>query len=793
MYPSTVFLFLTLLITNVLFFPHSACSLFCLREAYAGDVQYVYDDLGRLSAVVNPTTNEAALYQYDAVGNLLGIVRQPASTLAILNFTPKSGPVGTTVTVAGLGFSTTASQNTVTFNGVPTTVSSATATQLVVTVPSGATTGPIAVTTPSGAATSSTPFTVTSGSATALPTITSFTPTVGAPGTPVTISGSNFATPALDNRIVFHTAQAATSSATATSLTTSVPAAATSGPLSITTPAGSGVSAADFFVPPAPYTAAAVAVTARLTFGQSQTVTLSTANTIALLLINASAGHRIGVNITNVTLSASTVSITNPYGQVVASAAVTTAGAFVESPLLTISGTYTVTVIPDGTATGSMTLMPYDIVDLTGAITSGTAMTLNLATPGQNALLTFTATAGQRVSVLVTNSTIGACTSGRFSFREPDGTPLVKVNNNVYTEVGGTPCTNTFMDAEVLSQSGTSTFMVDPAAANTGQITLTLNVFSDLTSTVTYGVAIPLTFTIPGQDARLTFSHPTGQRVFVAVNTSTLSSPTGNCSASAVTLQRADGTTSSTTACPGAFLDTATISTAGTSTVWINPGGLSTGQVSVTVHEVPADLSDTIAPGTATTSTISAIGQNAALTFARTAGQRASVVINSSTISNGQLRLLKPDGTSLASVGLTGFLDAVTLPVTGPYTLVVDPTGVNTGQATLTLHFFTDVTGSLTLNATATPVSLPIPGQRALLTFAGTATQQVTVRLTANTIGSISVSLLKPDTTVQISTSSSAVSFILPQQTLATTGTYTVQLDPTGTRTGTSTVQVTSP
>jgi hypothetical protein len=78
-----------------------------------------------------------------------------ASTVAILNLTSKSRPVGTIVTISGIGFSATANQNTVTFNSAPTTVSSAMATQLVVMVPSGATTGPIAVTTPSGSATNS--------------------------------------------------------------------------------------------------------------------------------------------------------------------------------------------------------------------------------------------------------------------------------------------------------------------------------------------------------------------------------------------------------------------------------------------------------------------------------------------------------------------------------------------------------------------------------------------------------------------------------------------------------------
>jgi len=46
--------------------------------AYAGDVRYLYDDLGRLIAVVDETAGQTAIYQYDAVGNLLSIVNQPA-------------------------------------------------------------------------------------------------------------------------------------------------------------------------------------------------------------------------------------------------------------------------------------------------------------------------------------------------------------------------------------------------------------------------------------------------------------------------------------------------------------------------------------------------------------------------------------------------------------------------------------------------------------------------------------------------------------------------------------------
>ncbi len=126
-------------------------------------VQYYYDDLGRLTRVVDPSGN-IATYHYDSVGNLLSITRStlPANNgLAILSFTPQSGPVGTTVTIQGQGFSTTPSANTVQFDGTPATVSTATASTLTVTVPSGATTGPISVTVAGTTVTSDTNFKIT--------------------------------------------------------------------------------------------------------------------------------------------------------------------------------------------------------------------------------------------------------------------------------------------------------------------------------------------------------------------------------------------------------------------------------------------------------------------------------------------------------------------------------------------------------------------------------------------------------------------------------------------------------
>jgi len=130
-------------------------SLILIAHSVRADVTYVMDDLGRLEAVIDPAT-ETAVYSYDSVGNLLGIVRRSSAVLSLIDFAPKCGAPTQTM-LWGTGYSLTPSQNTVTIGGINASVVSATATKLVITVPAGAS-GLITVTTPSGSTTSSQAF-----------------------------------------------------------------------------------------------------------------------------------------------------------------------------------------------------------------------------------------------------------------------------------------------------------------------------------------------------------------------------------------------------------------------------------------------------------------------------------------------------------------------------------------------------------------------------------------------------------------------------------------------------------
>nr|MDQ3013561.1 IPT/TIG domain-containing protein [Acidobacteriota bacterium] len=122
-----------------------------------GTSRYVYDNNGRLRAVIAPN-GEAAIYDYDPAGNFTAIRRLTANDLEIIEFTPREGAVGTRVTIFGVGFAGTVS--TVAFNGANAVIISQTATSVVADVPNSATTGPISITSPRGTRTTTEPFTL---------------------------------------------------------------------------------------------------------------------------------------------------------------------------------------------------------------------------------------------------------------------------------------------------------------------------------------------------------------------------------------------------------------------------------------------------------------------------------------------------------------------------------------------------------------------------------------------------------------------------------------------------------
>jgi hypothetical protein len=179
----------------------------------------------------------------------------------VTNFAPTSGPVGTSVQINGTNFD---GASKVTFNGANASFTVTSSTTIQATVPAAATTGRITVTTPGGAANSPTDFTVFPGP----PTVTSFAPTSGAVGTSVLINGTNFGGA---SNVSFNGVTASFTVTSATSIRATVPAAATSGPIRVTTPGGAATSANSFTV----MARLSVAKTSTLGVGQGTVVSTS--------------------------------------------------------------------------------------------------------------------------------------------------------------------------------------------------------------------------------------------------------------------------------------------------------------------------------------------------------------------------------------------------------------------------------------------------------------------------------------------------------------------------------------
>ena len=160
-------------------------------------------------------------------------------TVSVTGMSPSSGPVGTSVVLSGVGFT---GATAVKFNGVAASYVVVSATSIRATVPSGATTGAVTVTVPAGTVASRSSYVVT---ASLPPTISGFTPTSGATGTSVTLTGTYFSGA---SAVKFNGVAAVYTIVSATSIRATVPNGATTGKIAVTTAVGTATSASDFGV-----------------------------------------------------------------------------------------------------------------------------------------------------------------------------------------------------------------------------------------------------------------------------------------------------------------------------------------------------------------------------------------------------------------------------------------------------------------------------------------------------------------------------------------------------------------
>lgn len=242
------------------------------------------------------------------------------------------------------------------------------------------------------------------------------------------------------------------------------------------------------------------------------------------------------------------------------------------------------------------------------------------------------------------------------------------------------------------------------SGSNIGSETLQLSSAQDFVASIALGgapVRAPAVGdTKIGQNARLQFTVPAGQKVSASLSNSTYASSPG-CLAS---ITDAGGALlGSQSSCTGnnMFVDGVTVPAAGTYSVFINPQQMGTGNVTVQLNDA-TDVTGTISiDGPAVTTTTSIPGQDVRLLFSATAGQKINVGVSGVTNPSASVVLLKPDGTQEALIsignnpGQVFFMDTQSLAATGTYTLLVKHISTNVGSETLQLSSAPDITEPL--------------------------------------------------------------------------------------------------
>jgi hypothetical protein len=315
--------------------------------------------------------------------------------------------------------------------------------------------------------------------------------------------------------------------------------------------------------------------------GAPVSVTASSPGQNAKLTFSGTAGQRIAVELTSVTIGPSNccstkVSILRPDGTALAAATtVGTNGGLIDTKALAATGTHTILVDPQSNATGSMTVTLHAVPpDTTGTITAGgVPVTATTTALGQNAQLTFSATAGQRISLEMTDVTVGtsSCCSSRVSIVRPNGTNLVAPT---YVGTNGG-----FVDMKTITTTGVHTIVLDPQGSASGSVTFELHaVPADVAGALSIGGG-PTSFTIttPGQNARLTFSGTAGRTVTLSASGVTIG--TSGCCSTMVSVLKPDGTRllSPNYVGTNGRSFTVTLPVTGTYAVVVDPQGAATG------------------------------------------------------------------------------------------------------------------------------------------------------------------------------------------------------------------------
>ena len=318
-------------------------------------------------------------------------------------------------------------------------------------------------------------------------------------------------------------------------------------------------------------------------------------------------------------------------------------------------------------------------------------MTLTATTERENRRLTFSGTAAQQVNLRINNDTSPV---NHVTILKPDGSVLI---------TRGTDAAAAKVIDTTLTVTGTYTIVTE-LWANADSATLTLDQgTSAITGTITADGA-PVVVNIPAarQKARLTFSGNAGQRVSLRMTNVTMTAgvvdildPNGsalefNESDFDSYYQRYIGTSGVYTESFGVVM----LPVTGTYTVLVSPTNDYTGNVTLRLYDVPADISATIqTDGPPVNITTSAPGQNATLVFSGVTGQPVKIRVANNTVGKVTIQVIKPWASPLWWQNLTYYLTSEStfeIPVQilhspGNYSIFIDPWEGNKGSVSVSI------------------------------------------------------------------------------------------------------------
>ena len=350
----------------------------------------------------------------------------------------------------------------------------------------------------------------------------------------------------------------------------------------------------------------------------------------------------------------------------------------VDTTVLPDTGTYSIKVDPNDTATGSVTFKAWtvpDDIDAGDDPRRSSPHPLTTVAPGQNGKLTFTATQGQRIQL----QTTGATMPGSWTLVRPNGT-VMYTRSAVYG-------LNGLVDTTVLPDTGTYSIKVDPNDTATGLVTFKA---SDRARR----------HRRRRDDPRRSSPHPHHRRTrperqaHLHRNPGT-TDPAPDHRRHHARLLDPGPTQRHRHVHPLRGLRTQRprrhhlLPDTGTYSIKVDPNDTATGSVTFKAWTVPDDIDagEMILDGAARTLTTVAPGQNGKLTFTATQGQRIQLQTTGATMP-GSWTLVRPNGTVMytrsATYGLNVLMAAV-LPDDGTYSIKVYPNDITTGSVTYRL------------------------------------------------------------------------------------------------------------